>query len=192
MAAFGIALFFVLIAEMGDKSQLVILAFAARYALSSVAGGILLGAVLVQFVAVALGQAATLVVPLTWIQVSSGLAFIAFGVWTLLGPRVEPDRPTPRAHFGPMLTVAVTFFLSEFGDKTMLASIAIAGQQQAFIPVWLGATTGMVVADGVAIVTGRFLGKRLPERFIRRGSAAIFLVSGIVTLAWVFFGWPAE
>jgi putative Ca2+/H+ antiporter (TMEM165/GDT1 family) len=82
--------------------------------------------------------------------------------------------------------VGVTFFLAELGDKTMLATVTIASQQQSFIGVWLGSTVGMVIADGLAIIVGKVLGKRLPEKIIRYGAALIFIASGAFTLVQAF------
>ena len=70
----------------------------------------------------------------------------------------------------------------------MLATVTIAGQQQSFVGVWLGSTLGMVLADGIAIVVGKALGRRLPERPIKYGAALVFIVSGMVTLAQDFGG----
>jgi Ca2+/H+ antiporter, TMEM165/GDT1 family len=80
------------------------------------------------------------------------------------------------------VTVAIAFFLAELGDKTMLATITLASQLQDWAPVWLGSTLGMVIADGLAILVGIVAGKRLPARAIRFGSAAVFIVSGLVTI----------
>lgn len=84
------------------------------------------------------------------------------------------------------MTVGITFFLAELGDKTMLATVTIASQQQSFFGVWLGSTLGMVVADGIAIIAGKMLGKRLPEKPIKYGAAAVFMISGIYTLLQAF------
>jgi putative Ca2+/H+ antiporter (TMEM165/GDT1 family) len=70
----------------------------------------------------------------------------------------------------------------------MLATVTIASQQQSFVPVWIGSTLGMVLADGLAIIVGAMLGKRLPERAIKIGAAVIFIGSGIFTLAEAFIG----
>ncbi len=80
------------------------------------------------------------------------------------------------------MTVGITFFLAELGDKTMLMTITLASQHPSFVGVWMGSTLGMVVADGLAIIAGRVLGAQLPERFVKLGAAAIFLLTGAVTL----------
>ena len=80
-----------------------------------------------------------------------------------------------------VLTVGTVFFLPELGDKTMLATITLATREAAF-GVWLGSTVGMVVADGLAIMVGRLLGARLPERAIRIGAAISFFAFAAVML----------
>ena len=182
LKAFGIATFFVLIAEMGDKTQLVALAFATRYAASTVLGGVFIATLLVHLLSVALGEAATLAIPILWIQVLSGLAFIGFGIWTLRGDEPGDEGKVAEHRWGPLVTVGITFFLAELGDKTMLATVTIASQQHQFIPVWLGSTLGMVAADGIAIVAGKVMGAKLPERLIKYGSAAVFIITGILTV----------
>ena len=87
------------------------------------------------------------------------------------------------------MTVAIAFFLAELGDKTMLATVTLASQFRDAVPVWIGSTLGMVVADGIAVVIGLVIGRRLPTRAIKYGSAGVFIVSGILTLAGPLLGW---
>ena len=84
--------------------------------------------------------------------------------------------------YGPFVTVATTFFLAELGDKTMLATVTLASQLRSFLPVWLGSTVGMVIADGLAIGVGLAAGRRLPERTLRYVAATVFLAVGLWTL----------
>ena len=186
MKAFWIATFFVLIAEMGDKTQLVALAFATRYAAGTVMAGVFAATLLVHVVSVALGEAATVAVPVFWVQFVSGLAFIGFGAWTLRGDELGDEGEVKEHRWGPFFTVALTFFVAELGDKTMLTTVTIASQQHQFVPVWLGSTVGMVLADGLAIVVGKVLGARLPDRLIRYGAAVIFILTGLVTIVLSF------
>ena len=185
MAAFWISFFFVLIAEMGDKTQLVALAFATRYRPSVVLTGVFVATLLVHLFSVTLGEAAGVALPRFWVQLLAGLAFIGFGLWTLRGDQLDSEK-LKEGRWGPLATVGVTFFIAELGDKTMLTTVTIASQQQAFVPVWIGSTLGMVVADGAAIAVGRLLGKKLPDRVIRFSAAAIFIASGLITLAMAF------
>ena len=181
-APFVIALFMVFIAEMGDKTQLVALAFATRYAARTVLAGVFVATLLVHLFSVVLGELVGITLPIFWVKLLAGVAFLGFGWWTLRGDEfTETDQLAERS-VGPMLTVATTFFLAELGDKTMLATVTIASQQHDFVGVWLGSTVGMVVADGLAIILGKVLGKQLPETAIKYSAAAIFIVTGAVTL----------
>jgi Ca2+/H+ antiporter, TMEM165/GDT1 family len=78
--------------------------------------------------------------------------------------------------------VAIAFFLAELGDKTMLATVTLASQYREAMPVWIGSTLGMVVADALAVIVGLVIGRRLPVRAIKYGSAAVFILSGLVTI----------
>lgn len=187
MAAFWISLIYVFIAEMGDKTQLVALAFATRYKALTVISGVFIATFLVHLISVALGEAVSFALPIFWIKILAGVSFIVFGLWTLRGDELEDeDELVGKTRFGPLLTVTTTFFLAELGDKTMLATITIASEQKNFIAVWLGSTIGMVLADGLAIIVGKVMGKNLPETLIKYVGAAIFLISGLWTL-WEAF-----
>jgi putative Ca2+/H+ antiporter (TMEM165/GDT1 family) len=187
MTAFWISLFLVFIAEMGDKTQLVALAFATRYSAKTVLAGIFGATLLIHFFSVAIGEAAALALPVFWIKLLAGLCFIVFGLWTLRGDTLEDGDKLTASRFSPLMTVGISFFLAELGDKTMLATVTIASQQKSFAGVWIGSTVGMVVADGLAIIVGRTLGKKLPEKLIRYGAALIFFASGVFALveAWM-------
>ncbi len=187
MQPFLIALFFVFIAEMGDKTQLVALAFATRYAAQTVLAGVFAATLLVHLFSVVLGELVGLALPVFWVKLLAGVAFLGFGLWTLRGDEVDKDQQGAAPRFGPVLTVAIAFFLAELGDMTMLATVTIASQQHDFVGVWIGSTLGMVVADGLAIIVGKVLGKQLPEKAIKYGAATIFLVTGMVTLAQALF-----
>ena len=182
MHAFFIAAFYVFIAEMGDKTQLVALAFAARYRAALVLSAVFTATLLIHLFSVGLGRLLSDTLPHGWIRLLAGLAFIGFGIWTLRGDELGEEKKREHA-WGPFFTVAVTFFLAELGDKTMLATVAIASQERSFIGVWLGSTVGMVTADGLAVVVGHGLGKRLPEKMIQRVAAALFFISGL----WLMF-----
>ena len=187
MYPFLIALFFVFIAEMGDKTQLVALAFATRYAAETVLAGVFAATLLVHLFSVVLGEIVGLALPGSWVKLFAGVAFLGFGIWTLWGDEVDEDEQLAERRFGPLLTVAIAFFLAELGDKTMLVTVTSASQQQDFVGVWIGSTVEMVIADGLAIIVGKVLGKRLPEKTIQYGAAAIFIVTGVVTLAETVF-----
>ncbi len=193
MSAFLASLFFITVAEMGDKTQLVALAFATRYRFRDVIGGIFAATLLVHLFSVVAGQFLGVLIPFRYILVLAGLSFIGFGIWTLKGDELEGEQHK-NSRFGPLLTVTVAFFLAELGDKTQLATISLAAKYSvptiskysSFIQVWLGSTLGMVVADALAIVTGIVLGKKLPEKLIKWTSASIFIIFGVLTLIKVW------
>lgn len=186
MTAFWISLFFVFAAEMGDKTQLVALAFATRFKAWIVLTGVFVATLLVHLFSVGIGEVMGIALPVFWIKVIAGVAFIAFGLWTLKGDKLDDEETTKPSRFGPLLTVATTFFIAELGDKTMLMTITIASQQKSFIAVWLGSTVGMVIADGIAIIVGIVMGKNLPENLVKYGAAAVFIISGVYTLYEAF------
>jgi putative Ca2+/H+ antiporter (TMEM165/GDT1 family) len=181
--AFLSSTFLVAAAEMGDKSQLVALAFATRYSWKVTLAGVTVATLLVHLFSVALGEAAGAMLPTFWIQVAAGVAFIGFGLWTLRGDTYEESDVSRRAALGPFATVAMAFFLSELGDKTMLATVTLAAQLRAALGVWVGSTLGMVAADAVAVFAGIVMGKNLPQRAIKLGASVVFFVSGAYALA---------
>ena len=182
MHAFLLSLMFVFIAEMGDKTQLVALALATRYRPWTVIGAIFVATAVIHLFSVILGEAAGTMLPITALNLLAGICFVFFGLWTLKGDELDEAEQHARARFGPFMSIALTFFLSELGDKTMFATITIAAQQHQFLPVWLGSTIGMVVADGLAIWLGSYVGKQLPEKFIKYAAASIFLGFGAFTM----------
>lgn len=175
------ALVLIALAEMGDKTQLLALAFAARLPVRHVLGGVLIGTFANHALAVALGGATLLVVPVPWVKLGAGLSFIGFGLWTLRGDRLTGSEAKEYGH--PLLTVAVSFFLAEMGDKTQLATAVLAAEARALVPVWIGSSLGMVVADGLAIAVGVVLGRELPERAIKIGASGLFVAFGL-RLLW--------
>ena len=176
----------IFIAEFGDKSQLLVLAFATRYPARPVVIGVVLAATIIQGISVAVGAAAASFLPEGAVEIVSGLAFLAVAAWTLRGEdedEAEEDVPSGRrlAGIALVLAVATTFIASELGDKTMLATFALAAQQGA-LPTWIGSTAGEVAANLVAVVVGRQAGHRLSPRVIRIGSAALFALAGAAVL----------
>jgi len=173
----------IFIAELGDKSQLMALTFATRYPAVPVLIGITVATALVHAVSVLVGGLLGATIPTRPITLIAGVAFVAFGLWTLRGDRLtaEDERRAARPARHVALTVGTVFFLAELGDKTMLATITLATREGLF-GTWLGSTLGMVFADALAIGVGRLLGARLPERTIRIGAAVLFFVFGAILL----------
>lgn len=183
MEALWLSLGVIFVAELGDKSQLMALAFATRYKAWHVLVGITVATAVVHAFSVLLGGVAAANLPTDLINILAGLAFFGFAAWTLRGDALteeEEDRAR-RASRSPILAVGVAFFLAELGDKTMLATVTLATTEGLW-GTWLGSTLGMVAADALAIVVGRQLGSRLPERLIGIGAAIAFTVFGVLLL----------
>jgi Ca2+/H+ antiporter, TMEM165/GDT1 family len=178
-AAFWLSFGVVFVAELGDKSQLMALTFATKYRPALVMTGIVAATVLINAISVGVGYGLGLALPTRWISLVAGLLFLGFALWTLRGEDEEDDEVLSRVGSGPVvMTVGSAFLLAELGDKTMLATITLASQN-GWAGTWLGATLGMVAAAALAIIVGRQLGKRLPERAVRYVAAALFAGFGV-------------
>ena len=184
MDAFLLSTGVILLAELGDKSQLMALAFAARYRAMTVLVAVTIATLVVHAGSVLLGSAFALALPTAAIQVVAGLAFFGFAGWTLRGDELgEAERGrAKRTGRWALVTIGTAFFLAELGDKTMLATVTLATTEEP-IGTWLGSTAGMVVADAIAIAIGALLGTRLPERAIKVLAALAFVVFGSILVA---------
>jgi putative Ca2+/H+ antiporter (TMEM165/GDT1 family) len=180
LAALGVSFAVIFVAELGDKSQLMALTFATRFKLWPVMIGITAATALVHLVSVGIGYGLGATLPTGWISLVAGIAFLAFGAWTLRGDKLTEDEKVKaeRTTGSAILAVGGAFFLAELGDKTMLATITLA-TQYGWLGTWVGSTVGMVVADGLAILVGRLLGRHLPEKAVRYGAAALFFIFGV-------------
>ena len=193
VAAVALAFGAIFVAEFGDKSQLLILAFATRYAARPVVLGLVAAAAFIQGISVAVGAVAGAALPTTAVAVISGIAFLAVAAWTLRGEDAHEDAEAESAGerrlagHGLVLAVAGAFVLSELGDKTMLATFALAATQGA-LPTWIGSTAGEVAANLLAVAVGRQVGTRLPQRAVRIGSAVLFALAGVIVLAGALAG----
>jgi len=178
LVSFGV----VLVAELGDKSQLMTIAFATRYRALPVLIGITIATAVMHAFSVTAGALVGDQLPIDTINILAAIAFLGFAAWTIRGRHDEHGAIADPHHVRTAIVAAsAAFFLAELGDKTMLATIALAATGGAWA-TWVGATVGMVVANGFAIVAGRQLGHRLPERAIRLGATALFGVFGLVLL----------
>ncbi|MEV1146345.1 TMEM165/GDT1 family protein [Micromonospora sp. NPDC049799] len=176
VVSFGV----IFVAELGDKSQLMALTFATRYKPVPVLIGITVATAVVHLASVAIGYGLGAALPTEWISLVAGLAFLGFGAWTLRGDTLteEERRKAEKTSKSAIVAVSVAFFLAELGDKTMLATITLA-TQYGWFGTWLGSTVGMVAADALAILVGRMLGRKLPDKTIRYGAAILFAICGL-------------
>ncbi|MCJ0906935.1 TMEM165/GDT1 family protein [Rhodococcus sp. ARC_M6] len=176
LLSFGV----IFVAELGDKSQLMAMTFALRYRWWVVLGGITIATTLVHLVSVGVGHYLGVAMPTAAISIVGGIAFLIFGLWTLRGDDLTEDEQNKagRVTRSAFIAVASAFFLAELGDKTMLATITLATDND-WVGIWIGSTIGMVAADALAIIVGSVLGKHLPEGFIKIGAAVLFFVFGV-------------
>ncbi|OGX10860.1 MAG: hypothetical protein A2351_07410 [Omnitrophica bacterium RIFOXYB12_FULL_50_7] len=179
MTAFLASFIFVALAEMGDKTQLLAMAFATRYSAHKVLLAVFLATIVNHALAVLVGHFLTTVIPIDIISFVAALSFIVFGLWTIKGDKLDGEDKK-ESRFGPVATVAVAFFLAEMGDKTQLATISLAVEYQSMISVLMGTTIGMVIADAFGIVIGVVMRKHIPEKTIKWVSAIIFVLFGLI------------
>ena len=177
MNAFLASVGFVVLAEMGDKTQLLAMALTCRFRWQTVMLGVFAATLCNHFLAVVAGTYLTMLIPLDHLRIAAFGSFILFGFWTLRGDTLEGEDK--RFNFSPFWTVAVAFFLAEMGDKTQLTTVALAAEYQSIFAVWLGTTTAMLIADAIGIGVGIVLGKRIPERTIKWTAAFIFIFFGL-------------
>jgi Ca2+/H+ antiporter, TMEM165/GDT1 family len=180
LLSFGV----IFLAELGDKSQLMAMAFATRYRPLTVLAAVTIATLLVHAGSVVVGSVFALALPRDLISVVAGVAFLVFAAWTIRGDELGEDEAGRAARAGrwALLTIGTAFFLAELGDKTMLATVTLATTNEP-IGTWLGSTAGMVAADALAIGVGAVLGSRLPERAIKVFAAGAFVVFGGILIA---------
>ncbi len=184
MEAFWAAVAVVVLAELGDKTQLLAIAFTAKYNWKTVMAAVFAATVANHFLAVVAGVWLGGFLDAGVMKLLASVAFIIFGLWTLRGD--ELDGEEEKSSRSPFWTVAIAFFLAEMGDKTQFATITLAAQYQQVLPVLAGTTTGMILADGFGIIVGVVLQKAIPERALKYFAAAVFLLVGAAGLAEQF------
>jgi putative Ca2+/H+ antiporter (TMEM165/GDT1 family) len=184
MTAFLTSLAIVVLAEMGDKTQLLAMAFASRFRWQTVMWGVFVATAANHLFAVLVGNYLTNIIPLNYLKIAASVSFIIFGLWTLRGDKLKDEDK--RFNFSPFWTVSIAFFIAEMGDKTQLATVALAAEFNTIVPVWIGTTTGMLIADAIGIIAGIVLHKNIPEKQIKWFAALIFISFGLWGLydAW--------
>ena len=182
MDAFLISTGVVALAEVGDKTQLLAFLLAAKFRKPApIILGILVATLLNHGLAGALGAwLTTLVSPeiLRWVL---GLSFIAMAVWILIPDKLDEDDAR-LVQFGVFGTTLVAFFLAEMGDKTQIATVALAAQYGDFLWVVAGTTLGMMIANVPAVYLGEHVAHRVPVKWVHSIAAAIFALLGVAIL----------
>ena len=178
----------VALAEIGDKTQLLALVLAARYRKPlPIIAGILVATLANHAMAGAVGAWVAAAVGPTWMRWILGLSFIAMALWTLVPDKLD-DEESPPPRFGVFGTTLVAFFLAEMGDKTQIATVALAAKYPSLVSVVAGTTLGMMLANVPAVLLGEVAARKLPMRVVHGIAAAIFLVLGILVLLGVGYG----
>jgi putative Ca2+/H+ antiporter (TMEM165/GDT1 family) len=176
----------VALAEIGDKTQLLAFILAARFKKPlPIIAGILVATLINHGLAGALGAWITAMVDPSILRWVLGVSFIAMAVWTLIPDKIEEEETEVALKLGVFGATLVTFFLAEMGDKTQIATVALAAHYPSPLMVVAGTTLGMLIADVPAVFIGDKLADRIPMKLVHRMAAAIFAGLGVATLLGV-------
>lgn len=173
----------VALAEIGDKTQLLAFILAARFKKPwPIIAGILCATLVNHGLAGAVGTWITSVLSPETLRWGLGLSFIAMAAWTLIPDKIEEEETQIARHFGVFGATALTFFLAEMGDKTQLATVALAARFGDPLMVVAGTTLGMLLADVPAVFVGNRFAEKIPMKVVHSAAAAIFAIIGLLTL----------
>ncbi|MFW9593966.1 MAG: TMEM165/GDT1 family protein [Macromonas sp.] len=173
----------VALAEIGDKTQLLAFILAARFKKPlPIILGILAATVVNHGLAGALGAWVTSVLTPEVLRWVLGASFIGMAIWTLIPDKIEEEETQVAQKLGVFGATLVTFFLAEMGDKTQIATVAMAAQFATPVLVVIGTTLGMLIADVPAVFVGDKFANRIPMKLVHSIAAGIFAVLGIATL----------
>ncbi len=182
MEAFLISTGVVALAEMGDKTQLLAFILAARYKKPwTIILAILLATIANHLAAGLFGAWLTTQFSAETLRWGLGVSFLLMAVWVLIPDQLD-DVEEAKSHLGVFGATFMTFFLAEMGDKTQIATVALAAQYQQLLAVVMGATLGMMVANIPAVMMGERIAHKIPMRLVHWLAAALFAVLGAVTL----------
>ena len=183
MEALLISIGVVALAEIGDKTQLLAFILAARFKKPlPIIAGILCATLVNHGLAGALGAWITTVVSAEVMRWVLGLSFIGMAVWTMIPDKIEEEETQVAKRLGVFGATLITFFLAEMGDKTQMATVALAAHFGAPLIVIIGTTLGMLVADVPAVLIGNKFATRIPMHVVHAIAAGIFAVMGAMTL----------
>jgi putative Ca2+/H+ antiporter (TMEM165/GDT1 family) len=187
MTIFWAVLATIFIAEMGDKTQLLLVAMTSKYKVAHILIGTWLATIVLNVLAVAVGAALSNYLDMRLIKLVAGLAFFYFAYATLAGDEEEEEENTSKGRFGPILAIFGSFFLGELGDKTQLSGITLAaaytqGSFQNAVWVFLGCTLGLILADLLGLIVGVVLKSKMPTGVLNALSFGIFTLFGAVSI----------
>ena len=173
----------VALAEIGDKTQLLAFILAARFKKPvPIILGILVATLINHGLAGALGSWITSAVTPDILRWVLGISFIGMAIWTMIPDKIEDEETKVAQKFGVFGATLITFFLAEMGDKTQIATVAMAAHYAAPLLVVIGTTLGMLIADVPAVFLADKLANKIPMKLVHSIAAAIFAILGIATL----------
>ncbi len=173
----------VALAEIGDKTQLLAFILAARFKKPlPIILGILAATVINHGLAGALGAWITSTISHEVLRWVLGASFIGMAIWTMIPDKIEEEETQVAQRFGIFGATFITFFLAEMGDKTQIATVAMAAHYTAPLMVVIGTTLGMLIADVPAVFAGDKLANKIPMKLVHSIAAAVFAALGIATL----------
>ena len=173
----------VALAEIGDKTQLLAFILAARFKKPvPIILGILVATLINHGLAGALGAWITSALTPEILRWVLGISFIGMAIWTMIPDKIEDEETKVAQKFGVFGATLITFFLAEMGDKTQIATVAMAAHYAAPLMVVIGTTLGMLIADVPAVLIGDKLANKIPMKLVHSIAAAIFAILGIATL----------
>jgi putative Ca2+/H+ antiporter (TMEM165/GDT1 family) len=173
----------VALAEIGDKTQLLAFILAARFKKPvPIIAGILLSTIVNHGLAGALGAWITTAVSPEVLRWVLGLSFIGMAIWTMIPDKIEEKETQVARRFGVFGATLITFFLAEMGDKTQIATVAMAAHYGSPVLVVIGTTLGMLIADVPAVFIGDTLASKIPMKLVHSVAAAIFALLGLAAL----------
>jgi len=185
MEALLVSIGIVTLAEIGDKTQLLTLVLAARYRKPwPIVAGIFVATLANHAIAGALGAWLTRVIGPEAMRWVLGLSFIAMAAWMLVPDKLDGDTGEGKTRGGIFLSTTILFFLVEIGDKTQIATVALAARFDSLAQVVMGTTIGMIVANAPVAFFGDALAKRLPVRAVHAVAAAVFALLGVGVLVF--------
>ncbi|MEY4346163.1 MAG: hypothetical protein RL032_1995 [Pseudomonadota bacterium] len=180
----------VALAEIGDKTQLLAFILAARFKKPvPIILGILCATVVNHGLAGALGAWITSAITPETMRWVLGASFIAMAIWTLIPDKIEDEETQVAQRWGVFGATLITFFLAEMGDKTQIATVAMAAKFSSPVVVVIGTTLGMLIADVPAVFVGDRFAAKIPMKLVHSIAAGIFAILGIATLAGAGAGW---
>jgi len=183
MEALYVSIGVVALAEIGDKTQLLAFILAARFKRPvPIIIGILCATLVNHGMAGALGAWITTVVSPEIMRWVVGISFLAMAIWTLIPDKIEEEETQIAKHFDVFGATLVSFFLAEMGDKTQIATVALAAHYGSPLLVVAGTTLGMLLADVPAVFVGNKFAEKIPMKLVHSIAAAIFAVMGLLTL----------